>query len=141
MADARQCWIGSIPPGLSEREILHELSAYNVRPWKLVPRAGSGSSQARFFCMVKTVTCQTMFSHVRRKSLCVLFGHVCVLIFDAFVVIAIAIAVAVRHRLLRFRGALPAGLGHQRHLVQQVQGHHEAQRCAISLYRRIAFRG
>ena len=41
-----QCWFGSIPAGLSEQQILHELAAYNVRPWKLVVRNGTGSSQA-----------------------------------------------------------------------------------------------
>ena len=41
--DPRQLWIGSIPGGLQEWEVLEVLEAYSVRPYKLILRSRHSS--------------------------------------------------------------------------------------------------
>ena len=42
----KEVWFGSIPPGHSEDQVLCELAAYGLRPWKVVLRFSQEGSQA-----------------------------------------------------------------------------------------------
>jgi len=42
MADPRQLWMGNVPGGLSEAEVIATLGQYGVRPYKVVLRHRDG---------------------------------------------------------------------------------------------------
>ena len=65
-----QLWVGNIPPGLTEKEVLFQMAAYGLRPWKCVYRMRDRFAEGFAICYFATpaLATQALASECRWSS-------------------------------------------------------------------------